>query len=121
MAGVDPAALVFLDETSAPTTLTPLRARAPRGERAVGRVPRGHRPHVSWLATLAPAGIGERLLVADAVDRAAFDAFVERLLVPSARPGQVVVLDNLGVPKRATARRLVSPRWQEQARCRSDA
>lgn len=84
-------------------------------------MPRGHRPHVSWLATLTPAGIGERPLVPGAVDRAAFDAFVGRLLVPSPRPGQVVVLDNLSVHKRATARRLVSPRWQEQARCRSDA
>ena len=107
MAGADPAALVFLDETSTPTTLTPLRARAPRGERAVGRVPRGRREAASWLATLTPAGVGESLLVPGAVDRAAFDAFVERLLVPSLRPGQVVVLDNLSVHKSARARQAV--------------
>jgi hypothetical protein len=47
MATVDPDALVFLDETSTPTTLTPLRARAPRGQRAVGRVPRGRREAIS--------------------------------------------------------------------------
>ena len=113
MAGVDPADLVFLDETATPTTLTPLRARAPRGERAVGRVPRGRREHVSWLATLTPAGVGESLLVPGAVDRAAFDAFVERLLVPCLRPGQVVVLDNLSVHKSARARAAV-----EAAGCR---
>ena len=113
MAGADPAALVFLDETSTPTTLTPLRARAPRGERAVGRVPRGRREAASWLATLTPAGVGESLLVPGAVDRAAFDAFVERLLVPSLRPGQVVVLDNLSVHKSARARQAV-----EAAGCR---
>ena len=113
MAGVDAADLVFLDETATPLTLTPARARAPRGERAVGRVPRGRREAVSWLATLTPVGIGEGLLVPGAVDRAAFDAFVERLLVPSLRPGQVVVLDNLSVHKSPVARRLV-----EAAGCR---
>ena len=48
---IDPSRLVFLDETSTPTTLTPLRARAPRGQRAVGRIPRGRREAISWLAT----------------------------------------------------------------------
>ena len=108
MAAVDPADLVFLDETATPTTLAPLRARAPRGERAVGRVPRGRREHVSWLATLTRDGIGESLLVRGAVDRAAFDAFVEQALVPSLRAGQVVVLDNLSVHKSPGARRLVA-------------
>jgi len=113
MAGTDPADLVFLDETATPTTLAPLYARAPRGERAVGRVPRGRRGHVSWLATLTPLGIGESVLVPGAVDRAAFDAFVERRLAPSLRPGQVVVLDNLSVHKSARARAAV-----EAAGCR---
>jgi transposase len=113
MAGVAPADLVFLDETATPNTLTPLYARAPRGERAVGRVPRGKREHASWLATLTPVGIGESLLVPGAVDRAAFAAFVERRLVPSLRPGQVVVLDNLAVHKSARARAAV-----EAAGCR---
>lgn len=107
MAAVDPAALVFLDETATPTTLTPLRARAPRGERAVGRVPRGRRTHVSWLAVLTPAGIGPSVLVEGAVDREAFDAYVAQLLVPALRPGQTVVLDNLSVHKSARARQLI--------------
>ena len=64
MAGVDPARLVFLDETSTPTTLTPLRARAARGQRAYGRIPRGRREAISWLATLTPTGLGESLLSA---------------------------------------------------------
>jgi transposase len=113
MAAVDPADLVFLDETSTPITLTPLRARAPRGQRAVGRVPRRKRPHISWLATLTPTGIGESVVVSGAVDRLAFDAFVAQALVPSLRPGQLVVLDNLAVHEGATARKLV-----EAAGCR---
>lgn len=99
---------MFLDETSTPISSTPLRARAPRGQRAVGRVPRGTRPHITWLATLTPAGIGESVVVPGAVDRQAFDLFVERILVPGPRPGQVVLLDNLKVHDSATARRLTA-------------
>lgn len=107
MAEVDPAQLVFLDETSTPTTLTPLRARAARGQRAYGRIPRGRREAISWLATLTATGLGERLLVRGAVDRLVFEAFVQRVLVPSLRPGHIVVLDNLSVHKSANARALI--------------
>jgi transposase len=107
MTGIDPSRLIFLDETSTPTTLTPRRARAPRGQRALGRVPRGRREAISWLATLTPAGFGESLLVRGAVDRSVFETFVERVLLPSLRPGQIVVLDNLSVHKSARARTLI--------------
>ena len=110
---VDPADLLFQDETAPPITLTPRRARAPRGQRAIGRVPRGHRPAISWLATLTPEGIGESVVVEGAVDRPAFEAFIEQFLVPNLRPGQVVVLDNLSVHKSARARAAI-----EQAGCR---
>jgi transposase len=104
MSAIDPRRLVFLDETSTPTTLTRRHARALPGQRAVGRIPRGRREAISWLATLTPTGIGESLLVRGAVDRLVFEAFVARVLVPSLRPGQIVVLDNLSVHKSATAR-----------------
>ena len=107
MTAIDPARLVFLDETSTPTTLTPLRARAPQGQRAVGRVPRGRREAISWLATLTATGMGESLLVRGSVDRHVFETFIERVLVPTLRPGQIVVLDNLSVHKRARARALI--------------
>lgn len=107
MTGIDPSRLVFLDETSTPTTLTLRRARAPRGQRAVGHVPRGRREAISWLATLTPQGIGESLVVRGAVDRSVFEAFVERVLVPSLRPGQIVILDNLSVHKSARAKSLI--------------
>jgi transposase len=104
MTGVDPARLVFLDETSTPTTLTPLRARAARGQRVYGTIPRGRREAISWLATLTVQGLGESLLVRGAVDRLVFETFVEQVLVPTLRPGHIVVLDNLSVHKSATAR-----------------
>lgn len=99
---------MFLDETSTPLALTPRRARAPRGRRAVGHVPHGKRPHITWLATLTPDGIGASVVVPGAVDRQVFDVFVERLLVPGLRPGQVVLLDNLKVHDSATARRRIA-------------
>jgi hypothetical protein len=70
-------------------------------------VPRGRRGHVSWLATLTRAGIGESVVVPGPVDRPAFDAFVAQALAPSLRPGQVVVLDNLSVHKSPAARTLI--------------
>lgn len=107
MAGGAPANLLFLDETSTPLTLTPVRARAPRGQRAIGRIPRGMRPHIAWLATLSATGLGESLVVDGPVDGRVFVAFVERVLVPQLRPGQLVVLDNLSVHKSARARQLI--------------
>jgi len=113
MAGIAPATLVFLDETHAPTTLTPPRARAPRGQRAIGRVPKGRWERSSWLATLTVAGIGESVVVPGSVDGMAFDAFVIERLAPSLRPGQIVVLDNLSVHKSPRARAAI-----EAAECR---
>lgn len=107
MATLDPTDLVFLDETSPPITLTPLRARAPRGQRAVGRIPRRSRPHIAWLATLTATGLAESLVVDGPVDGRVFERFVEHILVPSLRPGQIVVLANLSVHKSARARHLI--------------
>jgi hypothetical protein len=73
----------------------------------VGHVPHGKRPHLSWLATLTREGIGESVVVPGAVDRRVFDLFVARWLVPSLRPGQIVLLDNLKVHDSAAARRRI--------------
>lgn len=106
-ADVDPTQLIFLDETSTPTNLTPRFARARRGQRVLGRVPHGRWTSVTLLASLTPDGFGPSLQFAGALDRPIFDAFVERILVPSLVPGQTVVLDNLSVHKSAVARRLI--------------
>src|SRR5215210_2374273 len=99
--------LIFVDETSTHTALTRRRARAPRGERAVGRVPRNHGPNVTLLAALTPTGIGPALTIAGAVDGAAFALYAEQVLAPTLRPGQIVVLDNLSAHKSADARTAV--------------
>lgn len=108
IATVNPARLIFLDETSTPTRLTPLRGRSRRGERVVGRVSRGRWEAVTLLATLTPAGFGPGLQLEGALDRDAFDVFVTDVLVPTLRSGDVVVLDNLSVHKSARAREAIA-------------
>jgi hypothetical protein len=62
--------------------LTRRRARAPRGERAVGRVPRNHGPNVTRFAALTPQGIGPAMVVTGGADRPACETDVRQLLVP---------------------------------------
>jgi transposase len=107
LAEVAPEQLVFLDETSTPLHLTPVRARAPRGQRAVGSIPRGRWTNVTLLATLTADGFGPSLQFAGVLDRSIFETFLETVLVPQLRPGQVVILDNLSVHKSARARALI--------------
>jgi transposase len=109
---LDPARLVFLDETATPTSMTRLRARAPRGERAIGAVSRRRWQSVTLLASVRPTGMGAAMVLDGAVNREAFDAYVEQLLLPTLVPGQIVILDNLNVHKSPRARRLI-----EEAGC----
>lgn len=98
---------MFLDETSTHTSLCRRYARAPRGVRAYGYVPRNHGHNVTLLAALTPDGIGPSMTLAGSIDSAAFSAYVQRFLVPSLHPGQVVILDNLSAHKSATARQAI--------------
>jgi transposase len=93
--------------------MTPRRARAPRGERAVGSAPRNRGPNVTLLAALTPDGVGPALTVEGAADRLVVEAYVGRVLVPTLRPGQVVILDNLSAHKGDEVRKLI-----EGAGCR---
>ena len=106
-ARLDPAQVVFVDESSTHVSLTRLRARAPRGQRATGRVPRNHDPRLSLVAAMTPAGMGPAMTLPGAVDTPAFVAYVREALVPTLHPGQLVVLDNLSVHKAAEVRRLI--------------
>jgi transposase len=103
----DPATLVFVDESGTNLAMTPRYGRAPRGQRVVGTAPRNHGPNTTVIAALSPAGIPAAMTVEGAIDRLAFDAFVQKVLVPSLRPGQTVIWDNLSVHKSATAQKLI--------------
>jgi transposase len=104
---LDPAGFVFVDESGTNTAMTRRWARAPRGERAVGRVPRNHGPNVTLFAALTPTGMGPALAMQGAADGEAFALYVRELLVPSLRPGQIVILDQLNVHKSAAIRALI--------------
>lgn len=82
-------------------------ARAPRGERAIGRAPRNHGPNVTLFAALTPQGMGPVLAMQGGADGEAFGRYVRELLAPSLRPGQVVILDQLNVHKGAAIREAI--------------
>ena len=95
----EPHRLVFLDETSVKTNLTRLRGRAPVGERLHGAAPFG-----KWRTQTFIAGLTSRELIAPwviegAMNRAAFEAYVETQLASLLSPGTVVILDNLSTHK----------------------
>jgi transposase len=95
---------VFLDESGANLTLARRYGRAPRGERCPGRAPRNYPTNLTLLASCTTAGIGPSLLLDGPVDGAAFQIYLERVLVPTLTPGQIVVMDNLNVHKQEAVR-----------------
>jgi DDE superfamily endonuclease len=99
-----------VDECGAHTSMTRLYARAPRGERAYGKVPRNRGPNTTLLASMTRRGMGPCLAVEGPTTKAVFEAYVEQVLAPSLRPGQVVILDNLGAHKGERVRELIEGR-----------
>jgi transposase len=102
--------LIFLDECGAHIALTPLYARAPRGQRAFGAVPCNRGANTTLIAGLALSGMQAPFILEGAVDTLAFEAYVEQVLAPSLSPGQVVVLDNLSVHTGERVRQAISER-----------
>lgn len=92
---MDPDRFVFLDEVGAHTALTRLYGRAPRGARLVDAVPHAHWRTTTLIAAIRRSGVLAPLVFEGATDETAFRAYVERVLVPVLRPGDIVVLDNL--------------------------
>jgi transposase len=109
-AKLDSGRLIFIDETWAKTNMTRLRGRAPRGERLVAKVPHGHWKTTSLIAALGVGGVRCSTVVDGAINRDLFEGFVEQVLVPELKRGDVVVLDNLSSHKSAYARRLIEER-----------
>jgi transposase len=87
--------------------MTRLRGRSRRGERLIARVPHGHWKTTTLIAALGLAGVSCSTVVDGAINADVFEAFVEQVLVPTLRPGDVVVLDNLSSHKRRRTRELI--------------
>ena len=106
-ARLDPATLVFVDESGTDIAVTPRYGRAPRGQRVVGAVPRNRGPNVTLLAAMGSGGIAAAVTMTGATDGAVRAMFVDRSLVPSLRPGQTVIWDNLSVHKNQDRRKAI--------------
>src|SRR5688500_14778202 len=108
MAGVDPARLVFIDECGTHTSMTRRRARAARGLRARGAVPRNRGPVTTLLAGVSLAGMSPAMTVEGGTDTAVFATYLEHFLLPSLAPGMLVVVDNVGAHQPERIRQLVA-------------
>jgi transposase len=104
-AGIDPSRFVFLDEMGTHTAMTRLYGRAPRGERCVGRVPQAHWRTTTLLSAIRSDGLVTAWTFAGATGEAAFVTFIEAILVPTLRPGDLVVLDRLAAHRAAAVAR----------------
>ena len=88
--------------------MTRLRARAPRGQRAYGKVPRNRGKNQSLIASITlEGGMGESVVIEGATDAEIFEAYVERFLAPTLEEGRVVVLDGLGAHRTGKVRELI--------------
>jgi transposase len=103
-----------VDETGAHLGLVRAYARAPRGERAVGSAPRNRGENRTTVTSLRLDGFGPGLLVERGITTAGFEAYVEHLLAPTLRPGDIVVLDNLRQHRGDRARELIEARGAER-------
>jgi putative transposase len=104
---IDPARLVFIDETWTRTDMAPLRGWGPRGQRLVAEVPHGHWKTTTFLAALRHDRIEAPWLVDGPIDGESFATYVEQVLCPTLRSGDIVVMDNLASHKSARVRRLI--------------
>jgi transposase len=107
---LDTRQLVFVDEMGTNTALSPLYAWAPRGQRARCSVPRNRGRNTTLLASMSVEGMGPTLAVEGTTNREVFEAYVEGVLAPTLRPGQVVVMDNLSAHKGHKVRELIEKR-----------
>jgi transposase len=110
---LDVGRLVFIDETWASTNMARRYGRAPIGERLVDAVPYGHWQTTTLVAALRMDGLTAPMVIDGAMNGDLFVAYVEQVLGPTLRSGDVVVLDNLSSHKRSEVRTLL-----EGAGCR---
>jgi hypothetical protein len=100
---LDPARLVFIDETAVSTNMVRLRGRAPRGSRVIGHVPLGEWKTITFVAALRHNKMVAPMVIEGAMNGEIFLAYVEQFLVPTLRRNDIVVVDNFRAHKVAPA------------------
>ena len=104
---VAPERLVFIDETWAKTNMAALRGWAPRGQRLTAKVPHGRWRTMTFLAALRHDRIEAPWLLEGPIDGDSFRTYVEKVLVPTLKPGDIVIMDNLGSHKSKAVRKAI--------------
>ena len=107
---LDASKFVFLDESGSNIALTRLYARAPKGKRARGSIPRNRGKNMTLIASLTLGGMGEALIVDGAANTEMFEIYIEQILAPSLEPGQMVIMDNLRIHKGKKVQQLIEAR-----------
>ena len=106
-AKLDPRRLVFIDETWAKTNMTRTHGRCARGQRLVAKVPHGHWKTMTFVAALRCDQITAPVVLDQPINGEWFCAYVEQALVPTLRPGDIVIMDNLSTHKRPAVRNAI--------------
>jgi transposase len=99
--------LVFIDETWTKTNMAPLRGWAPRGMRLNAKVPHRRWRTTTFLAALRHDRIEAPWVLDGPIDGESFRTYVEKVLVPTLKPGDIVIIDNLGSHKGKAVRQLI--------------
>jgi len=97
---IDPSRLVFIDETWTKTNMAPLRGWAPRGERLKAKVPHRRWKTMTFLAALRQDRIEAPWLIDGPINGERFRLYVEKVLLPTLQPDDIVIIDNLGSHRR---------------------
>ncbi len=105
-----PGRLVFIDETSVKTNMTPLRGRSRKGQRLVAEAPFGKWNTQTFIAGLRCHELIAPWVIEGAMDGEAFQTYVRTQLAPTLRPGDVVIWDNLNVHKNSKAAEAIKAR-----------
>ncbi len=104
---LDPEKLVFIDETGASTKMARRYGRSPRGTRCHAPVPHGHWKTTTFVGALRLKGMTAPMVLDGAMHGAAFLAYVEQVLVPTLKPGDIVIMDNLPAHKPTAVRQAI--------------
>jgi transposase len=108
MSSIDPERFVFVDECSSNTSLAPLYGWAPRGERVHQKAPRNWGKNITLVSSIGKRmGMGASLVVEGSTNRTVFETYLEDVLCPTLKRGQVVVMDNLSSHKGERVRELI--------------
>jgi transposase len=104
---LDPERLVFIDETWASTKMARTHGRAPKGRRLRMSVPHGHWKTTTFVAGIRTSGLIAPFVLDGPINRDAFEVYVDKVLVPDLKPGDVVIMDNLSSHKGPRVREMI--------------